>query len=143
MTLVPALAVAVLFATGTYLVLQRTLTRIIIGIGLLGNGANLLLLISAGAAGHTPLIGHGDPSDFADALPQALALTAIVITFGLTAFLLALAYRSWQLSHGDDVEDDIEDRRIARLRDEIDADADELTHELEELEELGTPGETT
>jgi multicomponent Na+:H+ antiporter subunit C len=47
-------------------------------------------------------------------MPQALALTAIVISFGLTAFLLALAYRSWQLTGDDLVEDDVEDRRIAR-----------------------------
>ena len=51
----------------------------------------------------------------ADPLPQALALTAIVITFGVAAFLLALAYRSWVIGSDDQVEDDVEDRRIARL----------------------------
>ena len=51
----------------------------------------------------------------ADPLPQALALTAIVISFGITAFLLALAYRSWVLRSDDEVEDDVEDRRIAKL----------------------------
>ena len=54
MTVIPALTVAVLFATGAYLILQRTLTRIILGVGLIGNGANLLLLVSAGPAGKTP-----------------------------------------------------------------------------------------
>ena len=136
MTIVPALTVAVLFATGTYLILQRTLTRIILGVGLIGNGANLLLLVSAGSAGRTPLIGSGDPSEFTDPVPQALALTAIVITFGLSAFLLALAYRSWQLTHDDEVEDDLEDRRIAKLRGAFDPDIDELTQELEELEDI-------
>jgi multicomponent Na+:H+ antiporter subunit C len=139
-TVVPALVVAVLFSTGVYLVLQRTLTRIVLGIGLLGNGANLLLLVSAGRAGEAPLIGEGDPSRFADPLPQALALTAIVITFGVTALLLALAYRSWQLTRHDEVEDDFEDRRIARLRGESDPDIDELALELLELED-GTPTE--
>lgn len=138
MTVVPALVVAVLFASGVYLILQRTLTRVILGVGLIGNGANLLLLVSAGPAGRPPLIGDDAPSIFADPLPQALALTAIVITFGLTAFLLALAYRSWQLTHDDEVEDDIEDRRIARLRGESDADLDQLALELAELE--GAPG---
>jgi multicomponent Na+:H+ antiporter subunit C len=133
-TIIPALTVAVLFATGTYLILQRTLTRIILGVGLIGNGANLLLLVSAGPAGRTPLIGTGDPATFTDPLPQALALTAIVITFGLTAFLLALAYRSWQVTHDDQVEDDVEDRRIAALRRELDPDTDELVHELDVLE---------
>lgn len=136
MTIIPALTVAVLFATGTYLILQRTLTRIILGVGLIGNGANLLLLVSAGPAGKTPLIESGDPAGFTDPLPQALALTAIVITFGLSAFLLALAYRSWQVTHDDEVEDDVEDRRIARLRGEFDPDIDELLEELEELEDV-------
>jgi multicomponent Na+:H+ antiporter subunit C len=52
---------------------------------------------------------------FVDPLPQALALTAIVITFGVTSYLLAMAYRSWVLTNSDEVEDDLEDRRIAHL----------------------------
>jgi multicomponent Na+:H+ antiporter subunit C len=102
-----------LFAIGTYLVLQRKLSRIIVGIGLLGHGANVLMLL-AGRRGSSPLIGSGDADGFSDPLPQALILTAIVITFGTSAFLLALAYRSWLLSHDDDVEYDVEDRAIAR-----------------------------
>jgi multicomponent Na+:H+ antiporter subunit C len=136
MSIVPALAVAVLFSTGTYLVLQRTLTRVILGIGLIGNGANLLLLITSGPPGSAPLIGTGEAGTFADPLPQALALTAIVITFGLTAFLLALARRSHQITGDDAVEDDVEDRRIARLRGEVDTDLDQLEQELDELEDL-------
>ncbi len=64
--------------------------------------------------GVAPIIGTADPADFADPLPQALALTSIVITFGVTAFLLALGYRSWRITHDDVVEDDVEDRFIAR-----------------------------
>jgi multicomponent Na+:H+ antiporter subunit C len=109
-----AFAAAVLFATGTWLLLQRRLSRIIIGIGLLGHGANLLLVTSGGGRGGPPIIGSGDPSGFADPLPQALALTAIVITFGVTVFLLAMGYRSWQLTGDDEVEDDVEDRLVAR-----------------------------
>ncbi|CAN5801370.1 hypothetical protein BH24ACT3_BH24ACT3_07420 [soil metagenome] len=117
MTLVLALTIAVLYAAGTYLVLQRRLTRIVIGLGLLGHGANLLLLTAEGGAGSAPFIGSdGGAGDVADPLPQALALTAIFISFGVTAFLLALAYRSWVLTRDDEVEDDVEDRRIARLR---------------------------
>ena len=59
--------------------------------------------------------GFDEGERVADPLPQALALTAIVIAFGITAFLLAVAYRSWVLNHDDEVEDDVEDRRIARL----------------------------
>ena len=118
MILVLALLVGALFAGGTYLLLQRTLTRIVLGLALMGHGANLLLLLAGGRAGRAPLIGDEvDPANagFADPLPQALALTAIVITFGISAFLLALAYRSWVLRAEDEVEDDVEDRRIAGL----------------------------
>ncbi len=116
-----AVVIGVLYATGTYLLLQRTLTRMVIGFALMGHGANLLLLVAGGRAGRAPLIGGSEASGagaaFADPLTQAMALTAIVITFGITAFLLALAYRSWTLTHDDAVEDDLEDRRVARLQD--------------------------
>ena len=109
MSVLLAAAAAALFGIGTYLVLQRKLSRIIIGLGLLSHGANVLLMTS-GRGGLPPLIGAGDDADFTDPLPQALALTAIVITFGVTAFLLALAYRSWLLTRDDEVEDDVADR---------------------------------
>lgn len=116
MTILLAAVTAVLFACGTWLLMQRRLTRIIVGIGLLGHGANLLL-ITGGRRGAAPIIGTApDGSSYADPLPQALALTAIVITFGVTAFLLALGFRSWQLTGDDRVEDDVEDRIIARLQ---------------------------
>jgi multicomponent Na+:H+ antiporter subunit C len=111
-TVVLAATAAVLFGVGTYLILQRKLSRIIIGLGLLTHGANVLL-ISSGRPGLPPLLGVGDVDDFADPLPQALVLTAIVISFGVTALLLALAYRSWQLTQDDEVVDDVEDRSIA------------------------------
>ena len=95
------------FSLGTYLVLQRKLSRIIIGLAFFSHGANVLMMIS-GRSGLAPLIGSGDPRDFSDPLPQALALTTIVITFGVTALLLALAYRSWLLTDDDEVEDDVE-----------------------------------
>lgn len=66
-----------------------------------------------------------------DPLPQALALTAIVITFALTTFLLALAYRSWMLLGHDEVQDDVEDRRIMRLERRL-AESEEAEEELEE-----------
>jgi multicomponent Na+:H+ antiporter subunit C len=113
MTIMLAAASAGLFAIGTYLVLQRKLSRIIIGLGLLTHGANVLL-ISAGRRGDPPIVGRGDPAEFADPMPQALALTAIVITFGVTSLLLALAYRSWLLTRDDEVQDDVGDRTIAR-----------------------------
>jgi multicomponent Na+:H+ antiporter subunit C len=124
-----AFVAAVLVGCGTWLLLQRRLSRIIIGVGLLGHSANLLLLVSGGRRGVSPLIGIAEQTEFSDPLPQALALTAIVITFGVTTFLLALGFRAWQLNHDDVVEDDIEDRYIARTR-QIDPDvADEIEAE--------------
>ncbi len=68
MTCSPPTAAA-LFGIGTYLVLQRKLSRIIIGLGLLSHGANVLLIDSGRAAAAAPIIGNGDPADFADPLP--------------------------------------------------------------------------
>lgn len=120
------IAVGVLFAAGTTLLLERTLTRVLLGVMLLGNGANLLVLASA-EAGAPPIVGTADPAEMTDPLPQAMILTAIVITLGMTAFLLAVAYRSWRLSGHDEVQDDAEDRRVRELaeRDEG-SDAEEL-----------------
>jgi multicomponent Na+:H+ antiporter subunit C len=108
-----AATAGLLFSIGTYLVLQRALTRVILGLAILSHGANTLLMAS-GRRGLAPLVGTGDASTFSDPLPQALALTAIVISFGVTEFLLALVYRSWVLTRDDEVQDDVEDRVIAR-----------------------------
>lgn len=121
MTLLLALTVGALYAVGAYLLMQRSLSRIVIGLVTLGHGANLLLLAAGGGAGDPPVAG-GDPATTADPLPQALALTAIVITFGVGAFLLALAYRSWRLGDDDAVADDLEDRRIAEAARRIEED---------------------
>lgn len=113
MSLVQVLVAAALFGFGTYLVLQRMLTRVVIGLALIGNGANLLIV--GNARGTAPVLADGvDPAAVADPLPQAMVLTAIVITFGITALLLGLALRSLLLTGSDAVEDDIEDRRISR-----------------------------
>ena len=117
MTVLLALVAAILFSLGTWLLMQRRLSRIIIGVGLLGHGANILLVTAGGPSGRSPIIGAADAgTTYADPLPQALALTAIVITFGVTALLLALGFRSWQITRDDRVEDDIEDRLISRRK---------------------------
>lgn len=114
MSIVTLGVVSVLFTVGTYLLLQRTLSRVIIGLGVISHGANLLIMLSAGAPGQPPVLPVDGSQPVADPLPQAMVLTAIVITFGITAFLLALALRGYLLTGSDEVEDDIEDRRIAR-----------------------------
>jgi multicomponent Na+:H+ antiporter subunit C len=124
MTVMLAAVAAALFGIGTYLLLQRKLSRVIIGLGLLTHGANVLL-ITAGRRGDPPIIGVGEDATSADPMPQALALTAIVITFGVTSLLLALAFRSWLLTRDDEVQDDIGDRAVARTDVVVDEVADQ------------------
>jgi len=107
-------AVGGLTAIGTYLVTGRSLTRILLGFSMLGHAAVLALLAAGGPAGAPPLADQYEPEASANPLPQALSLTAIVIAFGLTLYLLALARRQHELTGDDLVEDDLEDRRIAQ-----------------------------
>lgn len=109
--------VFVLVTTGVYLLLERSLTRVLVGVILLSNGINVLFLVASGEAGSPALVGSVPEEEMSDPLPQAMVLTAIVITLGLTAFLLAMAYRSWQLHGHDEVQDDVEDRQIRRRAD--------------------------
>ena len=108
-------AAAAMIGCAVYLILERSLTRVLVGLVMLGNGVNVLFLIASGAAGRAPIVGDSDPSEMSDPLPQALVLTAIVISLATCAFVLAMAYRSWQLTGHDDVQDDVEDRTIRRL----------------------------
>lgn len=114
-SLVLVLAIVGLVTVGVYLMLERSLSRVVIGVIALGNGINLMFLVAGGRAGTPPIIGNSPEWRMSDPLPQAMVLTAIVITLGISAFLLAMAYRSWQLNAHDEVQDDLEDRRIARL----------------------------
>jgi multicomponent Na+:H+ antiporter subunit C len=132
------IVMAVLAAAGVYAMLERSLTRVLIGFLLLGNAINLLLLIVMGAPGISAFYDPDNPAsadDISDPLPQALTLTAIVITFAVSAFLLALIYRSWQLGQADTVEDDEEDLAVRErsdaeedaIHDDADLSADDAT----------------
>ena len=94
----PSLVLAVgggaLIAGGIYLMLERSLMRILAGIMLASNGVSMLFLVASGPAGSAPIVGE-PKSSIADPLPQAMVLTAIVIGFGLMAFTLALVYRTY------------------------------------------------
>lgn len=107
------LLAAVLIASGIYMLLERTLSRIIMGAVLAGNGINLLFLLAIGAPGKPPFEGSGAVDSMSDPLPMAMVLTAIVISLALTGFGMALSYRSWQLFGHDEVPDDVEDLRVA------------------------------
>lgn len=103
MELVMALAIGILFTIGVYLILSKTLLRIVLGTSLLTHGVHLLLLTMAGLKkGAAPVLGKEDT--YVDPLPQALILTSIVISFGVTAFYFVLAYRSYQALGTDDID---------------------------------------
>jgi multicomponent Na+:H+ antiporter subunit C len=110
MAFVLSLVVGVLFAGATYMMLRRSVVKLILGLVLLSHGTNLLLFLMGDGVvrGNPPFsdASTGLPApDSADPLPQALILTAIVISFGFTAFILALAYRANQVAQSDDLDD--------------------------------------
>lgn len=118
------LMMGVLYAVGIYLILERSMTRVLLGLMLLANATNLLLLATGGYAGLAPVFNkHIPATEYNDPLPQAFILTSIVISFAVTAFMLSLIYRSWLLSRADQIQDDREDRRVAS-QDLFDAEED-------------------
>lgn len=123
-----AAVAGILIACGVYLLTERSLTRILVGVVIMSNGVNILFLVASGPAGPPPFVGSSEAGTSADPLPQAMVLTAIVITLAVTAFVLAMAYRSFQLHGHDEVSDDVEDARIREL-----ADQDEASESFESI----------
>lgn len=106
MELVLAIVVGTLFTAGVYLMLRRSVVRLIVGLALISQGANLLIFTAGGLTRAEPAIippGLEAPAAaVADPLPQALILTAIVISFGVTAFAMALASKAFRAVGTDD-----------------------------------------
>ena len=109
MELVLAIMTGVLYAAGIYLILRRSLVKLIIGLVLLGNGINLLIFLMGGLVkGNPPIIevdGKVLSGVFSDPVPQALILTAIVISFGLQSFAIILIKRAYQVVNTDDLDE--------------------------------------
>ncbi|KUM40935.1 Na(+)/H(+) antiporter subunit C [Arthrobacter sp. EpRS71] len=109
------IVMGVLYACGIYLILERSLTRVLLGLMLLANATNILILSTGGYAGLAPLFSkETNPETYSDPLPQALILTSIVISFAVTAFMLGIIYRTWVLARQDEIQDDLEDVRVAK-----------------------------
>lgn len=115
--LIPLLLIGGLTSAGVYLLLERSLTRMLLGLLLIGNAINLLILTVGGPSGNPPIRGRTSNGETttADPLAQGMILTAIVITMGIAAFVLALAYRSYRLTTAEDVGPDPEDVRVSRM----------------------------
>lgn len=111
--LVLALTVGALFAAGVYLMLSRNLIRVLLGFLLAGHAINLLLLTTS-PDGVPPIVGEPTNGEaVADAVPQALILTSIVISLAVSTFLLAMAYRNFKVTEEPEIEDDDEDTEFA------------------------------
>ncbi|MGN7453714.1 Na(+)/H(+) antiporter subunit C [Paenibacillus pasadenensis] len=104
MELLLALAVGALFGVGVYMILARSLLRVILGLSLLTHSVHLLLLTMSGLKrGAAPLLGE-HAERYVDPLPQALILTSIVISFGVTSLYFVLAYKAYKSIGTDDTE---------------------------------------
>lgn len=104
-----AIVIGGLYAAGLYMLLRRSIVKLIFGLILIGHAANLLIFAAGGLTrGRSPLAPEGaltPPGVVADPMPQALILTAIVIGFGVTAFTVTLIHRAEQAGESDDLED--------------------------------------
>ncbi|CAJ1585764.1 Na(+)/H(+) antiporter subunit C [[Mycobacterium] wendilense] len=121
--------IGALVSCGVYMLLERNLTRMLLGLLLVSNGINLLILYSGGRSGNPPVYGRSSANETttADPLAQAMILTAIVITMGVAAFVLALTYRSYRLTTAEEVADDIEDTSISKAAETADiSDIDDI-----------------
>ena len=132
--LVPLLLIGGLTSAGVYLLLERNLTRMLLGLLLIGNAINLLILTVGSSSGNPPIRGRTSNGDTttADPLAQGMILTAIVITMGIAAFVLALAYRSYRLTTEEEVTNDPEDARVSQLagRDGVPLEDDRPTRDV-------------
>ncbi|UAK37464.1 Na(+)/H(+) antiporter subunit C [Gordonia bronchialis] len=109
------IVVGAMAACGAYLLMERSLVRMLLGLLLCGNAINLMIIVVSGGMGNPPIMGRSSDNRATDADPlaQAMVLTAIVITMGVAAFVLALVYRLFVLNRDDDdLEDDTEDVKI-------------------------------
>lgn len=107
MELILAIVVGGLYAGGVYMLMRRSILKLIIGLGLLGNASNLLIFAMGNFNSNAPLIQQGETAmraPYADPLPQALILTAIVIGFGTLAFTIILTRRVYKTSKTDDLD---------------------------------------
>lgn len=107
MEMLMAILIGALFAAGIFCLLRRSLMKLIIGIMLLSQAANLLVFTAGGLTNDRPAFAMSGtelpPPGYADPLPQALVLTAIVIGFGLVVFSLSLLLKAYRAVGSDDI----------------------------------------
>ena len=140
MILYAALVVSIVFASGTFLLLQRDLTRVVVGIVLVSNSAVLFIIAAGLARGEPPIYplpeGGEQGLRVSDPLVQAMALTALIIGFGVAALLLAMVYRLYTSHHTIDLEEiaDVEMRQAEALERADDPEREEVPAEEQDAE---------
>jgi multicomponent Na+:H+ antiporter subunit C len=105
MILYAAVVISVVFASGTFLLLQRDATRVVVGIILVSNSAVLFIIAAGLTRGMPPIYPLEAPDSVSDPLVQAMALTALIIGFGVAALLLSMVYRLYTSHHTVDLEE--------------------------------------
>ncbi len=141
--LVPLVLIGGLTSVGVYLLLERNLTRMLLGLLLVGNAVNLLILVVGGPSGNPPVRGRitDGHTTTADPLVQGMILTAIVITMGVAAFVLSVIYRTYRLTTEEEVVNDPEDARVSQLTEEELEALDEARPSPDEARDTDEPDE--
>jgi multicomponent Na+:H+ antiporter subunit C len=141
--LVPLVLIGALTSAGVYLLLERNMTRMLLGLLLIGNAINLLILTVGSPSGNPPIRGRTSDgaTTTADPLAQGMILTAIVISMGIAAFVLALTYRSYRLTTEEEVTDDPEDTRVSQMSDKDATALDEDRPQPEPARDTDLPDE--
>lgn len=140
MILLVSIVIAILFGSGCYLLLKHDLIKVVGGMILISHAANLFIMTSRLSRGHEPIYPIPEGSSVADPLVQAMTLTAIVISFGVTALLIALIYRVYQAHRSVDIEQlsDVEEREV-QLEEEGGPPEERLAPQ-EDIDERGVMG---
>jgi multicomponent Na+:H+ antiporter subunit C len=138
MILYAAVVISVVFASGTFLLLQRDATRVVVGIILVSNSAVLFIIAAGLTRGVPPIYPLEDSASVSDSLVQAMALTALIIGFGVAAVLLAMVYRLYTSHRTVDLEEiaEVETLQAEALEQADDPEVEEVPAEGPEEVEL-------
>ncbi|MGH2549648.1 MAG: sodium:proton antiporter [Thermomicrobiales bacterium] len=134
MVLILSLAIGVLFMAGCYLLLKHDLIRVVAGLVLISNAANLFIMAAAIERGRAPILPFSSDTEVSDPVVQAMTLTAVVISFGVSALLLALVYRVYLAHRTVDIED-LSERDFEQFGPELIGSISEVSDDHEPFEE--------
>jgi multicomponent Na+:H+ antiporter subunit C len=128
--------IGILFMAGSYLLMKHDLIRVVAGVVLISNAANLFIMAAALTRGRAPILPIANKYDVSDPVVQAMTLTAIVISFGVSALLLAIVYRVYLSHRTVDIDQlgDVESRQVEQEERTDLQDEPEIPGDLEPVE---------